>query len=425
MKLSRNQRAVSVAFGCALMLLATYGIGIVTLSLYVSPLADYFNVSNAAISPMLTIWGIGSFILAYHAGKIIDKIGVHNTVVIGGIGGFLTFMTISMCESIWMCYLAGLFMPICGILSGYTVTQATISMWYKKGRATVNGLVGLGEGFGGASFALIVGNMIAASPEGFRDAARLEAIVILIVAVVSGQVFMRGVPEDYGFTAIGGEEIKKEGPITKDDLPGITEKEAKRTPVLWILFVAIIIYLIAQYMVVPQQAAMLTDFGYTTMQAAVCVSVYSVAKVANRLLFGIVSDAFGLLVGVGYCSGSMIIGLAILLTTQSYVGAIIFSIFLGFGASASGNYGALVIARLFGRKDLPKLTPLAASAAGMGVAVGPMMFSLVYSIGNSSYMISSIVAMIFLIIVFIMNLYVVRNKNFFEKEDWYLKRHKK
>lgn len=427
MKLTRNQRAVSVAFGCALMLLVTYGIGIVTLSLYVKPLADYFGVSVAKISPMLTIWGVGSFILAFNAGKIITKIGIHNTVTIGACGGFLTFMTISFAENIWMCYLAGLFMPICGILSGYTITQATISMWYKKGRATVNGLVGLGEGFGGATFAFIVNNIIASSPEGFREAARMEAIVIFIVALIAGRVFMRGVPETYGFTAVGNEEeaIVKEGPITRDDLPGVPEKEARRTKTLWILFAAIFIYLIGQYIMVPQQSAMLTIFGYSTIQVSTCLSVYSFSKVMNRLLFGIIADVFGLLIAVSYCLGAMILGIVILLVTKSFVGAVFFALFLGFGASAGGNYGALVIAKLFGRKDLPKLTPLAASAAGAGVAAGPLVFSFIYTAAGDNFYVSSAGAIAFLAVAFIMNTYVIRNKNFFEKESWWLKRHGK
>lgn len=422
-KYSKETKARMVYIGCILCLFASLGCYSGTYSMYIVPLSAKLGVSVAAVGYVYTVSGLVSFILASQAGRVMSKLNLHYTVLLGGVGVGLAFLITRFATNIIMIYVAGVFLAFGAIFAGYTVVQTAITKWFSVNRATLSGFAGAGEAAGTTFFSFLAAFFFNQSPDGYQTSAIVTAIVGFVLVAFAGLVLMRGFPEEYGFTPIGFEKVQMETSsnqtITEGELPGISSKDAMKTPKLWLLLLSTLMVMFASYLYVPQQASFLGGQGYPMTQVAVFISVYTWSKVLNKILFGFISDKFGLRMGIAYSTLFFIVGFVLLILTMSAPNMIlvyIATICVGMGTGLGGNYGTLVMAKFFGPKDITKLGPLPHSSAAFGSFMGPVVFGVIFSISEGSYTPVLITAIVLLVVFFVLIMGITNSSNYFEKE---------
>jgi len=416
MALSNKARGTMAILGCVLILLTTQGLAVASLSLYMTPLSESLGVSLVAVANIPTFMGISSIFVAGATGKIIAKIKFHNAVTLGGICHAIGFLLISRAVNITMAWLGGAFIGGGLILCGLPISQTAITTWFVKGRGTLSGVVGLTEAVGTAIFIFRITEIINASPLGYQTSAVYTAVICFAVSALAGQLLMRNKPETYGLTAVGAEEIEQSA-SEAGEIPGISEKEAMRSKAFWVMLIATGIVATVQFALTPQQAVILTNYGCAPVQIATLLSVCATSKVLNKLLFGVITDNWGLRIGIIYSTIAFIIAVVIMLVVHNnYVGVLTYEIGLGMGIGLAGNYPALVVAKMFGRKDIQKLAPVPSTFSSLGVALGPILFSILYTLGNGNFQIVFGGCLVLLIVFLVLITSVVKPYNFFEEE---------
>ncbi|MDR1508170.1 MAG: MFS transporter [Synergistaceae bacterium] len=416
MTIDRRTRAAMMVIGSGLSIFSGIGAFTGTFSMYVLPLSVKLNVSTATIGLIYSFVSGAAVVLSAFLGQIIAKIGISYSVCLGALGGGLGFIIVGFAKNIYLVYLCGVLLGFATIFTGFAMAQTVISKWFATGRATLFGVIGLAEALGTTVFAFIAAYFFGRSATGFETSAVVTGVIVFILCAVSGLVFMHGLPEDYGFKPIGAEDrLNDAGYADKSDIPGISSKEALKTARLWILMFATFILVLAAYLYTPQQAAYLGKKGLDNVQVALFLSSFMWAKVLNKLLFGIVSDKCGMRLAIGYNIIAFIAGYGLLLTSSSFIGLLAGTIGVGMGSGMSGNYGTLVIAKMFGAKDMIKLAPMPHSAAAAGGMVGPLALSAVFSISNGSFPVMFITAILLLVVFLIMVMSITRPSMLFEK----------
>lgn len=78
-----------------------------------------------------------------------------------------------------------------------------------------------------------------ASSGGLTSALIVSACFVLFGNLIAGLFFFKGIPEDYGWVAIGAENIAKDSTDgAPAELPGLTKAEAFKKSYFWVFLLA-------------------------------------------------------------------------------------------------------------------------------------------------------------------------------------------
>ena len=415
-KLSRNTRAVMAVIGSILCLVSIaagfYGAG----NMAIAPMAQRFGVSVADVVLFYTYEVIGIVIASLLGAKLIAKINIHYTVVVGTVLGAAGLLLMGIGNSLPVVYLGAGLVGFGIIFSGPAILQTTISAWFYTGRATLIGIVGMTEAVGITGMSFLAAHLKTNSVTGYSESLIISSVIVLVFGLVAGLVFMRGVPADYGFVPVGADENTYNDTQNNDnEVPGISAKEAYRATYFWLFLIGMFVINIGYALLYPQIAPHTTFLGFTTIQAALLVSTASWAKGLIKIAYGIVGDRFGLRLALcGSVSISIICGILYVFTTNFAV-----LIFCVFGIGAIGGLtgsGTLVMSRMLGPKDLLKVATIPHAANGLGGIFGPILFKVFYDGTASSYATVGTLAVICLAIYFGTTMFSLKKENMFENK---------
>ncbi len=411
-KFSRKTYAIMALVGSILTLMCTGG-GIYGVSnMMVVPMAEKFGVEVSQTQLYYSMFLIGVITGGFFGPPIVAKLKLGGSAVLGGVLGAIGLALMGFSNSLTLFYIGAVFTgwPIC--FAGPALLQTAISKWFYAGRATIMGLVGLTEAIG----TTIISNVTAAlldTSAGLSAALIGSAAFVLVGNLIAGLFLFKGSPEDYGWTAIGAENLASSDNEGTSEIPGLTRQEAFKKPAFWAFLLGMSVLNIGYGLVQPQLSAYTQFVGFSAAQAAIVVSVWSWGKSISKVIYGFLCDRFGMNIGFGITVLFAIATGIMYVYADSFPMLIVCAAGMGAVGGLTGS-GTLGVSRMCGQRDFLKLALLPHGFNGCGNILGPLLFSAVFTGDAAGYQTAGWLSVAFLTVYFVDIILAMRPKNLFE-----------
>ena len=341
-----------------------YGFGTIFI-----PLREEFGWSVAATAFAFSVRQEASGIAAPLVGMINDRFGPQRTVILGVFVVFGAVLGLSFIQNIWQFYFVMLMISVGTSSVGGAVGMAAVSTWFQRRRATAFALMTIGGGLAGVMvvpIAAIVGYL------GWRDAVRLEAVVLLVAGVIPAST-TRFRPPDHPQPMDGAEHVA-DGQVVRPAVQwGIPAWRAVRTPSFVMLSLGLAAISFSTATVTVLQIPFLESVGFPTGVAAFTVSFYALSSVAGRLGFGILADRYNARVILAACMVMSAVGLVLLPFVTTLWEVIGVLLLLGPGIGGTVPVRSAMIAEHYGSTYFGTINGIAVFVRTIGSALGPLL----------------------------------------------------
>lgn len=372
-----NNRARNTALGNIFITMVAVG-SYVTFSLYILPLSKALNVTVGQISIMFSIAGFSGLFGSLFLGKILDTINIKKVIVFSGVMFFFFFFFISTAESIWLIYLGGFLSGLCQVFSGYPIAQVSVNWWFKKNTGKLMSMFSIGGGLAGIIMVQLAAQWI--ETIGFQRTALIQGIFVSGVVILSGLFLVSNHPKKYINKSIGDNNLKKDNIKNKTDIL-VKNKEISsftKIPEFWMILTASFFISISITGFVTHASVYFQSTGLNVVQAALCVSAYSFARLGFAPFYGVIVDKRG----PGFSTviyGSLTASIFFIsVFLNGIIGGVLVAVFVAASASMAGMLGAISFNKIFGSKDASHLVGFSHAAVNIGGIIGSPLAGYIY-----------------------------------------------
>lgn len=355
-------------------------------------LRDHFGWSATQIGAALSLTRAEGALMGPIEGYLADKLGTRRMVLIGLLVLTGAFALFSQVNSLWVFYLAFIFMSLGQGLGGWVPLMTMLNHWFSRRRGTAMG-ISMSVMTGGAllvvpaiAWAIEVDLDTQSAVLGWRTTALVIAGVILVGALIL-PLLIRNRPQDVGLLPDGDspneapaamrspspEEIAASLPPE----PELTVRQALRTQAFWCIafghgFASMIILAIMSHL-----GLMMTEIGYSIQTVAWIVSLYNFVALPFQFAGGYIGDRIP--TNLALFLFTALQGIAVVLITidtgiyMFYVFAVLFGI--GFGGRTPLT--TAIRGEYFGRASFGKI---------LGISTVPMNILLLISAPMAGFM---------------------------------------
>ncbi len=279
-------------YGWVMMAATFVGMGLVnyfgvsSFSLFVAPVVSTLGISATAFLLCATMNSLGGVFGAMVGGRLLDARGLRFTGTAGALLLAGAFFALRFAKSMPVFYLCYLVIGFASSATGSIFINKMVARWFDRLRGTVTGICTAGQ----STFTFLLARLLAGRIEraGYASAYLIIAIAMLAVAVML-LVLIREKPEDMGQLPDGALQ-KAEGNKGAADAFGLTAKEATKTAAFWLIVIAYGLNTMASLGVIQTYVAHFTSAGYSAMMAATAASVYGLAGIFTRIIWGRIAD---------------------------------------------------------------------------------------------------------------------------------------
>lgn len=409
MKQKMTGRAAAVALGCALLLFFNTGIAqTIGYSFYV-PMAADMGINMGLLTYMVTFQSVAMMIFCLFYGKLLKKFSLKWLMAACGALLCISWAVQASAHSAPVVWIAGAIRGISSIFAANMTVSIVLLNWFNKG--TVMAVINTMDNLAPALLSVPVA--AAVEKFGWRPVGYGIGIASLVATIVVAFVLIRLTPQECGQQQVGSVigEVKKVDPNYV--APGISAKEALRSPKLYlVMFVAMCMLFLGQGMA-AQRTGIIMSMNLTYVQASLAVSITSIFGVIFQITFGALTDKWGVRVATTFCGVVYVI--AMLLGLFAPRGILFFGILYGVCTSTMANssiYPSLAVKEVFGMRDLATIAGWVQTAMLIGGILGGVVISSIYT-AKQEYTTILITAMIVAILVVVFGLIANRKKNRF------------
>ena len=402
----------------AFILLAVVGApGISMSGLPVVSIVQDFKVSVTNVMLMGALSMMGAMIGTLFAGKVFMRFGLRKTVSCGLILSGAMWLLISTVKDFKLMIVMAF---IAGVIGTFTTTlpaSIVINNWFgPKLRGKAMGVTIIGLSAGAVVLSPVVAKLITSAT--WRGAYRMYGILAWVMIPFVFLTFY-DTPAAKGIIRQGdipGEKAAKKA--TGVDPAGMTAGEALRTPIFWILVVALFIINGLGAAWNGNGPTFLTTIGYTQVRASFLISLCSLAAIIAKIIYGIYNDINGCrktfnMFLIPVISASICLILSPKMPALAYAAAVLYG--LSFPNSTVGS--PLITGELFGPKNYSILVGYTQFVASLGSAIFPMIVSSIYgATGNYVYSWAAVLVLSLLALVLI-NITYVAKKNYISNKS--------
>ncbi|MBC2581929.1 MFS transporter [Clostridium sp. DJ247] len=325
-------------------------------------------------------------IVVSFAGRIMDKVGVRNTLVFGGFLMGLSYYSLTIIKTpvqFYLCY--GVFLGVAGTCMGMVPGPTAVSRWFVKKRGLALAIALAASPLGSAIFTVLSKNWL--NTIGWRGTFRIMAIMSWVLVIVPAILLMKNKPEDIGLHPDGEvAEITSQNPASA--LNYVDEEDWTLTKVLtspkaWALFLAYFFMAGNGWAQAVHQVPHLVNNGISKGTATNALAANMFLNVISMLAWPAISDYIERKKALIIALVLQIVGGIILINSTS-VGITYMFVFVS-GLSYTGCYGlfSALAADLFGRKGLGTVNGVMATFGSLGAAVAVYLGGYVYDIIKS------------------------------------------
>ena len=351
-----------------------------TLSVFVTPMANELGWSRTLIIGAPTIAGLIAITLAPISGWVIDRKGdkfvLSISLLIMGISLIFLNYWITPLSFYILFGIARLLFVAPIMNSGTTV----VSRWFIRRRGRANGISILITSIG---MGLIpVYSQFLIDTVGWREAWLWLGVTVWIIGAIPSLLFIISKPENFN---INPDPINTTNEQYNDiETSGSwTLKESLSSPILWILCTNMLLLSFVHTSVNFHISALLVANGLQPMTAAFAITVLAIGTGLGGLLWGIISEKMksnirGSLTAVFTGTGALTFLFADN-TAMAFSAALIF----GFGLGGTWTIALITLPNYFGRVAIGSIRGIGDLFMNAGMALGGLSSGIIYDLTQS------------------------------------------
>lgn len=384
-----HEKSLAVAIGCALLLFMNTGICTTAGYSFFVPIATSLGVDVGLVSYSVTVNSIVVMIFCLFYGKLI-KLPLKVTMIISGIlmGG--SWILQGIADNVMTMYVAYAIRGAASMFAGNMITSVILLNWFKHN--TVMAAINTMDNLAPAIFSAPIA--VAIETHGWRPVSYVIGVISIILTAVAAFLIVKISPQQCGLYPVGAVIGAKEETPNPTSLPGLTTKEALKTPKLYLaMFIAACVLFLAQGMA-SHRVPIIMGMGLTYVQANVAVGAASIAAVGFEVIFGAAADKFGLKASLLFSGVVYVIAMLIGLLAPS--GIVAWGVAYGIctaSMAVGGMYPAMAAKELFGVKAMAAISGWLQAAMMIGGIIGSAIVATIYTT-SGDYNIVMIVAII-------------------------------
>lgn len=363
----------------AFLVMMAMGLPSTCMSFFLSPICDHLKVGMGQVSIIFSLMTVTGALMNPVQGKYAGKHGVRNILLVSGIWTGVGFGLLSMSGSLLVLYATsfamGCFAGSCAALCGNVIVQQAYMGPQASG---ILGVVMAGSGVGGMIFSLIIPGIISAM--GWQFAMRVMAVLWFVFMWAAALI-------------LGNAKPIQVASLEKSVGLGMTQKEAMRSPKLYLQMVVIVV-ICACCGIQQQVPTLLAYHGFEAGRISVMVSMLTAFLAVGKVVQGILYGRLGIQKGGYLMMAVWAVGfLALTVKALVYPGLLM----LAFGLGIYTTLLPQITRQVFGSREYAAIWSLIATAGSIGTIVATPVWGMVYDM-SGSYTLGLIVAPILLMI---------------------------
>lgn len=268
----------------------TAGIAVWSFGFFIDPLKDEMGWSTAAIALGFSIRSFEQGLFAPLAGVMVDRIGPRRMAAIGMFVFALGLVLFSQARSLWVYYTASLIMAVGQSIGTFMPYSAVLMRWFTLKRGKAMGILNAGNGSG---YFLVPAIVLLINTVGWRGTLLVCAVAVMSVSLPLALTVIKDHPSMMNEHPDGVPPEDDRPMLAVGELPGMTVREAVRTPTFYLLALAAAGNGATLIAWIVHQTPHLKDVGFSVGWVAAIGVVYAIFQVVVRPVAGIIGDRVG------------------------------------------------------------------------------------------------------------------------------------
>jgi sugar phosphate permease len=341
---------------------------------YVAVLSEELGWSKTALSGAAALHQMEVAILGPVLGWMLDRFGPRWFVRVGVVMFGVGLMLFSQVETLPTFYGAFIVIALGVGFCGFFPLNVAIIHWFERWRARAISSMSIGLAFGGIVVPLVAWSM---EVWGWRATAFASGIIVIVVGSwLASMIYNR--PSDRGDTVDGVAEerpsqLSMEEKVERASTRDFTAREAVRTPAFWLLSLGHGFALfVVQAVVVHAIAHLKEGLGYTVAQAALVITLVTVAQIGGVLIGWVIGDRYDKRLISAACMLMHMSGLLLLTYAFNLAMVVGFAMLHGVAWGLRGPFMQALRADYFGRSAIGMILGLSFLIIMVGQVGGPM-----------------------------------------------------
>lgn len=354
----------------------------VFIGVLVRPIGEDTGWSATAIAGAVTVGGILSGVGAPFVGVLADRYSPRVLMTFGVVLMGVSFFLIAAAPAVWVLVLGyAIARGIAQNMIAGVVPRVVVVNWFRRMRGRAIGLVGTAHPVGtfvlGPAALLIIGAGL-----GWRGVWVIFGVAVIVFLVLPNALVIRRTPEEMGLLPDGDDATEAGGQAAieasaREAEQSWTLREAVRTPSFALIILSIVLTNYGGGGLPFHMPQIYGDQGLREAIGVAAVSMFAISGAFANTLWGFLAERISeRLLGIF----TMLMGTALALGFQFVshpVAAVAYGILLGIAARGEGSILMILIANYYGRRSYGAISGLVQTALLGGLALGPLIMSMI------------------------------------------------
>ena len=353
------------------------GMSFWSFGLYIDPLEREFGWSRWAVSGGFSIALLVGSLASPLIGRAVDRHGPRRVIVLGAVLTAGSFLLLATTSALWQWFLYQSIAAVFRNMMFFIPFQTLVSRWFERRRGLAVGILGTGFSMGG--FAVVPALRAVIDAVQWEGSFVVSAIVTVAVVAPLALLLIRDRPADKGLLP-DGDAQPEGGPAEPVALTGLTDRQALRTPLFWVIALALMVFFFGMFGWTAHAVPYYESVGYSKWWAAQLLAIAAGSGIVTRLAFGYLADRIARIevAAMALCACLTLSMLVLLISGGSVLGVVVFLGFWFVGSSGGPMIEPLLTARTFGMAYFASILGALAIVSQSGQIVSPIIAGAIF-----------------------------------------------
>ncbi|MXW29272.1 MAG: MFS transporter [Chloroflexi bacterium] len=354
----------------------------VFIGILVDPISEDTGWSATAIAGAVTVGGVLAGVGSPLVGFLADRYSPRVLMTLGVVLMGASFFLIAAAPGVWV-LMAGYAIArgIAQNMIAGVVPRVVAVNWFRRMRGRAIGLVGTAHPIG--TFVLgPVALLIISAGYNWRSVWVVLGIAVIVFLVLPNALIIRRTPEEMGLLPDGDDVTEAGGQAAveasaREAAQSWTFREAMRTPSFVLILIAIVLTNYGGGGLPFHMPQYYGQEGFAVQIGVAAVSMFAISGAFANTLWGFLAERISeRLLGIF----TMLMGTALALGFQfvsNPVVAVAYGVLLGVASRGEGSILMILIANYYGRRSYGAISGVVQTALLVGLALGPLIMSMV------------------------------------------------